>query len=107
MAERGYQNIITMDLVDDPMLTDHNMKTFKKAYKELYDFAMVRRNYSSACIRYRVVCLNLPPYADNDHALTKEVREVESSREWPLGACCQGTTHIRRANEELLSSERT
>jgi hypothetical protein len=54
MAEPGYQNIITTDLVDDPMLTDSNIRTFKKAYKELYDFAMVRRDDSSACIRSRV-----------------------------------------------------
>jgi hypothetical protein len=38
MAGPGYQNIITTDLVDDPMLTDNNIKTFKKAYKELYRF---------------------------------------------------------------------
>jgi hypothetical protein len=31
MAEPGYQNIITTNLVDDPMLTDSNIKTFKKA----------------------------------------------------------------------------
>jgi hypothetical protein len=107
MAGHGNQNIIPTDLVDDPMLTDHNIKTFKKAYKELYDFAMVRRDYSSACRRCRVACLNLPPYAERDHALTKEVREVEISREWSPGACCQGKTHIRGANEELLSSKRT
>jgi hypothetical protein len=106
MAGPEYQNIITTDLVDDAMLTDNNIKTFKKAYKELYDFAMVRRDYSFACIRYRVACLNLPLYIERDHALTKEVREAESSREWPPGACCQGKTHIRRADEELLSSER-
>jgi hypothetical protein len=88
MAGPGYQNIITIDLVDDPMLTDNNIKTFKKAYKEMYDFAMVRRDYSSACIRCRVACLNLPLYAERDHALTEEVREVESSREWSPGACC-------------------
>jgi hypothetical protein len=51
IAEPEYQNIITTDPVDDPMLTDNNIKTFKKAYKELYDFAMVRRDYSFACIR--------------------------------------------------------
>jgi hypothetical protein len=106
MTRLGYQNIITTDLVDDPMLTDNNIKTFKKAYKELYNFAMVRRGYSSACIRCRVACLNLPLYAECDHALTKEVQEVESSHEWSPGACCQGKTHIRRAHEELLSSER-
>jgi hypothetical protein len=87
MAGLGYQNIITIDLVNDPMLTDNNIKTFKRAYKELYDFAMVRRDYSSACIRYRVACLNLPLYAERDHALTKEVREVESSRECSPRAC--------------------
>jgi hypothetical protein len=38
MAGPGYQNIITTDLVDDLMLMDNNIKSFKKAYKELYDF---------------------------------------------------------------------
>jgi hypothetical protein len=73
MAGPGYQNIITTDLVDDAMLTDNNIKTFKRAYKELYDFAKVRRDYSSACIRCRAACPNLPLYAERDHALTKEV----------------------------------
>jgi hypothetical protein len=50
MAGPGYQNVITTDLVDDPMLTANNIKTFKKAYKELYDFAMVRCDNSSACM---------------------------------------------------------
>jgi hypothetical protein len=61
MAGRGYQNIITTDLVDDPMLMDDNIKTFKKASKELYDFTLVIHDYSSASIRYRIACLNLPP----------------------------------------------
>jgi hypothetical protein len=60
MAGRGYQNIITTDLVDDPMLTDDNIKNFKKASKELYDFTLVRYDYSAASIRCRVACLNLP-----------------------------------------------
>jgi hypothetical protein len=34
MAGRRYQNIITTYLVDDPMLTDNNIKTFKKTFKE-------------------------------------------------------------------------
>jgi hypothetical protein len=50
MAGPEYENIITTDLVDDPMLSDNNIKTFKKVYKEFYDFAMVGRDYSSACI---------------------------------------------------------
>jgi hypothetical protein len=73
MAGPGYQNIITTDLVNDPMLTDNNIKTFKQAYKELYNFAMVRCDYSSACIRCRVAWLILPLYAEHDYALTKEV----------------------------------
>jgi hypothetical protein len=46
-AEPGYRNVIPTDLVDDPMLTSSNIKTFKQAYKELYDFAMVRPKYFS------------------------------------------------------------
>ncbi|XP_025801508.1 uncharacterized protein LOC112881005 [Panicum hallii] len=39
-AGPGYKNVINTDLVDDPMLTANNIRTFKKAYKELYDFAI-------------------------------------------------------------------
>jgi hypothetical protein len=107
MAGRGYQNIITTDLVDDPMLTDDNIKTFKKASKELYDFTLVRHDYSSAGIRCRVACLNLPNYAERDQAFTEEDQKAKSGREWPPGASCQGQMHIRGADEEHLSSERT
>jgi hypothetical protein len=37
MTGSGYQDVIATDLVDDPMLTDHNIENFKKAC----DFAMV------------------------------------------------------------------
>jgi hypothetical protein len=73
MAGPGYQNVITIDLVDDPMLMASNIKTFKRAYKELYDYAMVRRDNSSACMRCRMACLNLPLYAEHDHTLTEEI----------------------------------
>jgi hypothetical protein len=73
MTRPGYENLIATDLLDDPVLTANNIKTFKKAYKELYDFAMVRHDYSSACIRCRVVCLTLPFYAERDHTLTEEI----------------------------------
>jgi hypothetical protein len=86
MVGPGYQNVITTDLVDDLMLTASNIKTFKEAYEELYDFAMVRHDCSSACIRCRVACLNLPLYAERDHALIEEVREVENSHAWSPGA---------------------
>jgi hypothetical protein len=106
MAGPGYQNVITTDLVDDPMLTANNIKTFKKAYKELYDFAMVRHDRSFACIRCWVAYRNPLLYAERDHALSEEVREIENSCEWSPGACCHGKTHIRWEDEELLSSER-
>jgi hypothetical protein len=51
MTGPGYQNLIATDLVDDPMLMANNIKTFKQAYKELYDYAMVRRDNSSTCMR--------------------------------------------------------
>jgi hypothetical protein len=54
-AGPGYKNVINTDLMDDPMLTADNIKTFKKAYKELYDFAMVRPKYLSACMLCRIV----------------------------------------------------
>jgi hypothetical protein len=40
-AGPGYKNIIPTDLVDDPLLMAENLKTFKSAFKELYDFSMV------------------------------------------------------------------
>jgi hypothetical protein len=89
------------------MLTASNIKTFKRAYKELYDYAMVRRDNSSACMRCRTACLNLLLYTECDHALIEEIREAESRREWSPGACCQGQARIRGADEEHLSQERT
>jgi hypothetical protein len=77
-AGPGYRNVITTDLVDDPMLTDSNIKTFKKAYKELYDFAMVRPGYFSACIHCRVACLNFSPCAECDHPLPEKIRKAET-----------------------------
>jgi hypothetical protein len=46
----GYKNIIDTDLVDDPKLTAENIRGFRKAYKELYDFTMVSPEYLSACL---------------------------------------------------------
>jgi small-conductance mechanosensitive channel len=84
MARRGYQNIITTDLVDDPMLTDDNIKTFKKASKELYDFTLVRHDYSSASIRCRVACLNLPLMQNvikHSQKKTKKLKAVVSGHQ--------------------------
>jgi hypothetical protein len=48
MSERGYKNIITKDLLDDPLLTIDNMQYFQKISKEMYEFILVRHDCSSA-----------------------------------------------------------
>jgi hypothetical protein len=100
VTERGYQNIITIDLVDDSILTDDNIRYFKKISKELYNFTLVRHDYSSASIRCRVACLNLPPYAGCDQALTNEDQKTESS----CGGHQELTAKDKRISEELMKS---
>jgi hypothetical protein len=70
----GYRDVITTDLVDDPLLTDNNIENFKKAY----DFAMVRPEYLPAGKHCRVAYLNLPPYAECDHPLPEKIRKAEN-----------------------------
>jgi hypothetical protein len=36
VSKSGYNNIITKDLVDDPLLTVDNMRYFQKISKEMY-----------------------------------------------------------------------
>jgi hypothetical protein len=78
MTGSGYQNVITTDLVDDPMLTDSNIENFKKAY----DLAMVRPKCFPVGEHCRVAYRNLPPYAECDHPLPDEIRKAESRCEW-------------------------
>jgi hypothetical protein len=54
-AGPGCQDIINTNLMDDPRLTAENIKGFRKAYNELYDFTMVSPVYLSACMRCRIV----------------------------------------------------
>jgi hypothetical protein len=49
-AGPGCKDIINTNLMDDPRLTAENIKGFRKAYKELYDFTMVSPVYLSACM---------------------------------------------------------
>jgi hypothetical protein len=46
----GHQKIITTDLVDDPLLMVNNMRYFQKISKEMYQYTVVRHDYSSAVI---------------------------------------------------------
>jgi hypothetical protein len=48
VSRRGYKNIITKDLLDDPLLTIDNMRYFQKISKEMYKFTLVRHDCSSA-----------------------------------------------------------
>jgi hypothetical protein len=59
-AGPGYKNIIDTDLVDDPKLTAENIRGFRKAYKELYDFTMVSPEYLSAGMLCRIVLTRSP-----------------------------------------------
>jgi hypothetical protein len=56
----GYKNFINTGLVDDPKLTAKNIRGFRKAYKELYDFTMVSPKYLSTCMLYRLVLTRSP-----------------------------------------------
>jgi hypothetical protein len=59
-AGPGCKDIINTNLMDDPRLTAKNIKGFRKAYKELYDFTMVSLVYLSACMRSRIVLTRSP-----------------------------------------------
>jgi hypothetical protein len=86
----GYQNIIFTYLVDDPLLMVNNMRYIQKISKEMYQYTMVRHDYSSAVILCRVACLNPSPYSGFGQTLTTEIRKAESCREWPPGTQCKG-----------------
>jgi hypothetical protein len=96
VSGNGYQNIITTDLVDDPLLIVNNMRYFQKISKEMYQYTVVKQNYSSAIKLCQVACLNLSPYAGCGQSLTTEIQRAESSHEWPPGTPSKGSTHIRR-----------
>jgi hypothetical protein len=70
----GYRDVITTDLVDDPLLTDNNIENFKKAC----DFAMVLPEYFPAGKHCRAAYLNFPPYAECDRPLPEEIRKAEN-----------------------------
>jgi hypothetical protein len=36
-----WQHVVPTELIDDPMLTNENMKHFKDTFKDLYKFSMV------------------------------------------------------------------
>jgi hypothetical protein len=70
--------------VDDLMLTDDNIRYFKKISRELYNYTVVRHDYSSTSIRCRVACLNLPPVQDvikHSQKKTEKLKAVVSGHQ--------------------------
>jgi hypothetical protein len=55
MSGRGFKNIVTNDLLDDPLLSIDNMRYFQKISKEMYRFTLVRHGCSSTIMLCRVV----------------------------------------------------
>jgi hypothetical protein len=98
VTERGYQNVITTDLVDDSMLTDNNIRYFKEISKEMYNFTLVRHDNSSASICCRVACLNLP--------LMQDVIKHSQKKTEKLKAVMSGHQELA-AKEKRISEELT
>jgi hypothetical protein len=48
MPGRGLENIVTNNLLDDPLLSVDNLRYFQKISKEMYRFTLVRHDCSSA-----------------------------------------------------------
>jgi hypothetical protein len=71
------KNIITTDLVDDPLLTVSNMRYFQKISQEMYQYTMVRHDYSSAIILCQVACLNPSPYAGCGQTLQQKSEKLK------------------------------
>jgi hypothetical protein len=110
-AGLGYKNIIDIDLVDDPKLTAENIRGFKKAYKELYDFTMVSPEYLSAGMLCRIVLTRSPLFMQDvitdSQKKSEKLREVVSDHQEfaALERCVNDertkNLHLEKANSEL------
>jgi hypothetical protein len=81
VSGRGYKDIITKDLLDDPLLTIDNMRYFQKISKEMYKFTLVRHDCSYDIMLCRVACLSLPLIQDvakRFQEKSKKLKAVES-----------------------------
>jgi hypothetical protein len=83
--------------VDDPLLTVNNMRYFQKISKEMYQYTVVRHDYSSAIKLCRVACLNLSPYAD--------VAKLSQRKSEKLKAVVSGLQELR-AKDQRISEEK-
>jgi hypothetical protein len=76
MPGRGLEDIVTNDLLDDPLLSVDNMRYFQKISKEMYRFTLVRHDYSSAIMLCRAILSSQssPLYRMWPDALKKNLR---------------------------------
>jgi hypothetical protein len=97
----GYKNIITKDLMDDPLLTIENMRYFQKISKEMYKFTLVRHDCSSAIMPCQVACLLSLP-------LIQDVAKCSQEKSEKLKAVESGLRELqvkdRRISEEQRSN---
>jgi hypothetical protein len=66
MPDRGLENIVTNDLLDDPLLLVDNMRYFQKISKEMYRFKPL--------YFVELFCLlSLPPYTGCGQMLSRKI----------------------------------
>jgi hypothetical protein len=82
MPGRGFKNIVTNDLLNDPLLSVDNMRYFQKISKETYRFTLVRHDCSSAIMLCRVEVFSVFPLiqdvARRSQEKSEKLKSVES-----------------------------
>jgi hypothetical protein len=82
MSGRGFKNIVTNELLDDPLLSVDNMRYFQKISKEMYRFNLVRHDCSChyallSCFVFLVFPL-IQDVARRSQEKSKKLKAVES-----------------------------
>jgi hypothetical protein len=95
----GYKNIITKNLVDDPLLMVDNMRYFQKISKEMYKFTMVRHDCSSAIMLCRVACLLSLP-------LIQDVAKLSQEKSEKLKAVVSGLRELQAKDQRISEEQR-
>jgi hypothetical protein len=98
VSGRGYKNIITKDLLDDPLVTIDNMRYFQKISKEMYKFTLVRHDCSSAIMLCRVACLSLP--------LIQDVAKRSQEKSEKLKVVESGLRELQAKDQRILEEHR-
>jgi hypothetical protein len=79
MSGKGLKNIITNDLLDDPLLSVDNMRYFQKISKEMYRFTLVRHDCSSSLCFVKLFCLlSLPSCTGCGQTLSRKFEKLKA-----------------------------